>query len=342
MKAVQLINAGTELEDREIAKPIPSNYEVLVKIKAAGICHSDVHYRNGVVPLPSLPRTLGHEIAGVVDSAGPAVTNFRKGDRVCVHYHDFCGECSYCISGNEQFCAKAQMIGKHRDGGYAEYCTVPARSLIHLPDEIPFDHGAVMMCSTATSFHALQKARLQSGESVAVFGCGGLGLSAIQLARALGAGQVYGIDIQQQKLIAAERFGALPINPNEGNPVSRIRELTKNRGVDVALELIGSSMTMQQAVRSLAPMGRAVLVGLSLQNLELNPYTEILGKEAEVIGCSDHLLSELPIVLEFARSGKLDLTQIVTRSIPLSASSINTVFAELSRWESSIRTVIKP
>src|SRR6185436_1836952 len=133
----------------------------------------------------------------------------------CVHYLATCGTCVYCRRGNEQFCRSGAMMGKHRDGGYAEYVVMPTRSLFRLPDEIPFEHGAVLMCAAATSLHALRKARLMRGETVAVFGIGGLGSSAIQLARALGAGEIFAVDIQATKLELAREFGARPINATE-------------------------------------------------------------------------------------------------------------------------------
>ena len=159
------------------------------------------------------------------------------------------------------------MIGKHRDGGYAEFIVVPERSVFRLPDEIPFEQGAILMCSSATSLHALNKARLRPGETVAVFGIGGLGISAVQLARHFGAAEVFAVDINPRKLELAERFGAVPVNASAGNPVEQLRELTRGRGVDVALELVGLPLTMRQAVQSLAILGRAALVGLTQANI---------------------------------------------------------------------------
>ena len=182
MKAIRLIKPGQPVQMQEVPVPQVGPKDVLVRVRAAGICHSDVHYRAGVSPVHPLPLTLGHEVAGTVERVGAEVTTLRVGDRVCLHYLVTCGECVYCTMGNEQFCGLGEMIGKHRDGGYAEFISVPARSAFRLPDEISFECGAIMMCSSATSFHALRKGRLQPGETVAVFGVGGLGISAVQLA----------------------------------------------------------------------------------------------------------------------------------------------------------------
>ncbi len=341
MKAVQLVGIGQPVQMQEVDVPDLSDKDVLVRVKAAGICHSDAHYRAGTSPVV-LPVTLGHEVAGVVEKVGSQVASVQVGDRAGVHYMVTCGECHYCTIGSEQFCVEGQMIGKHRDGGYAEYVVVPARSIVPLPDEIPFEQGAIMMCSSATSFHALHKSRLQAGERVVVFGVGGLGMSAVQLARAFGAMDVYAVDINADKLKLAEKFGAIPVNAMQCDPVAEILRLTEGKGVDVALELIGLPQVSRQAVQSLAVFGRAVLVGLTDQLLEVDPYREVLGKEAEIIGASDHLMSEFPLLFEFVRRGQLDLSEVVTRTIPLDADAINEALDGLDQFGDKVRTVIVP
>jgi propanol-preferring alcohol dehydrogenase len=289
-----------------------------------------------------MPLTLGHEVAGVVEAAGAEVRKFGLGDRVCVHYLVTCGQCDFCQAGTEQFCVTVQMIGKHRDGGYAEFIAVPERSVFHLPDEIPFEQGAILMCSSATSLHALRKARLSPGETVAVFGAGGLGISALQLAKHLGAAEVFAVDLNPRKLALAERFGAIPINASAGNPVEQIREVTGGRGVDVALELIGLPLTMRQAVQSLAVLGRAALVGLTRETFEVAPYAELLNKEAEIIGVSDHLASELPVLLDLVRTGQLDLAHGIIRTVSLGAGAVNAALDNLEKFGDDIRVVITP
>ena len=142
MRAVQLTHIGEALEDAELPVPEIGPSEVLIRVAAAGICHSDVHYRAGISNIDRLPLTLGHEIAGRVEEAGSDVTPVSAGDRVCVHYLVSCGRCDFCGRGLEQFCHEGQMIGKHRDGGYAEFIKVPARNAFVLPDEISFESGA--------------------------------------------------------------------------------------------------------------------------------------------------------------------------------------------------------
>ena len=342
MKAVRLVEIGKPLQMQNVPVPTVSGKDVLVRIKAAGICHSDVHYRAGTSSVGPLPQTLGHEIAGVVEETGPGVTNVTVGDRVCLHYLITCGNCYYCRTDHEQFCVRGKMLGKHCDGGYAEYIAVPARNTVPLPDKVSFEHGAILMCSSATSFHALRKARLRPGETVAVFGAGGLGMSAVQLARAFGALEVYAVDINDARLKLAETFGAVPVNASQSDPVAEIRRLTRGRGVDVTLEVIGLTQTMEQAVQSLAVLGRAVMVGIAARPFEIDSYRELLGKEAEVIGSSDHLLWELPLLIEFVCQGKLDLSKVVTRTVSLDADAINEALDALERFGGKVRTVITP
>lgn len=342
MRAVQIVEIGQPLEEREIAVPHVGEQDVLVRVKAAGICHSDAHYRAGSSPVGPLPVTPGHEVAGVVEETGGRVTSVQIGDRVCLHYLVTCGDCPYCVRGSEQFCVEGAMIGKHRGGGYAEYIAVPARSVVPLPEEIPFDHGAILMCSSATSFHALRKGRLTSGETVVVFGVGGLGMSAIQLADAMGALDIYAVDINDDRLAMSQGLGAVPINASAVDPVATVRDLTQGEGVDVALELVGLAETMRQAVQSLAVFGRAVMVGIASEPLEVDTYTELLGREAEVIGAADHLLQELPLLIEYARRGVLDLSDVITQRVPLQADAVNDVLDQLEQFGGGVRTVIVP
>jgi len=342
VKAVRLVKPGQPLERQDVAVPTPGPRDVLVRVRAAGICHSDAHYRAGVSVAEPLPLTLGHEVAGLVEQVGREIATVQPGDRVCLHYLATCGDCDWCRAGNEQFCRAARMIGKHRDGGFAEFILMPARSVFRLPDEIPFAAGAILMCSSATSFHALRQARMKPGDNVAVFGAGGLGASAIQLARALGASTVLAVDINPRKLELAARLGAVGIDARGPNPADVIREVTGGHGVNVALELVGLPQTMQQAVQSLAIKGRAALVGITQKSFPVSPYFELINKEAEIIGVSDHLASELPELLALARTGELDLTNVVTRSVPLEAAAINEVLDGLEQFGDEVRAVVVP
>ncbi len=330
------------MEAQQVALPTIGPNDVLVRVMAAGICHSDAHYRAGTSPVTPLPMTLGHEVAGVIEAVGDAVTHLKPGDRVCLHYLVTCGHCAHCNAGQEQFCTSGAMIGKHRAGGYAEYITMPARSVFLLPLDIPFEAGAVMMCSSSTALHALRKARLKAGETVAVFGVGGLGMSAVQLAFALGAFAVFAVDINPARLALAQRFGAQPIDAGAEDAAVQVRRCTFGRGVDVAVELIGLPVTMRQAVQSLAIQGRAALAGITQKSFDVTPYHELINREAEIIGVSDHLASEIPLLIALATMGKIDLSQVITRSIPLDADEINAALDNLDGFGEGVRVVIKP
>lgn len=342
MKAVRMAAAGKPLEFQNIPIPPIGDKDILVRVRAAGICHSDAHYRAGRSSMGKLPITLGHEIAGEIEWTGSQVTTLMAGDRVALHYNLTCGDCYYCSTGNEQFCSSVKMLGHHVDGGYAEYVAVPARNAVPLPQEISFEEGATLMCASATSLHALRKGRLKAGETVAVFGVGGLGLSAIQLAKAMGAVEVYAVDIQPDKLELASEYGAIPVDAGRGEAVEEIRRLTRGRGVDVALEMIGLQTTMKQTVESVGVMGRAVIVGISRSPLEVDPYLTLIGHEAEIIGSNDHLLQELPLLVDMARRRILDTSRVVSQVIPLEAMKINQRLDELEHFTSDVRAVIVP
>src|SRR5437773_1646855 len=342
MRAVRLGQIGAPLENAEIEVPEIGLSEVLIRVGAAGICHSDAHYRAGISKIDNLPVTLGHEVAGRVEKIGSDVTNVAAGDRVCVHYLVHCGSCEFCTGGFEQFCGSGQMIGKHRDGGYAEFIKVPGRNAFALPDEISVEVCAIMMCSSATALHALNKARLKPGESVAIFGFGGLGFSALQLARALECGQIYVVEINPAKLASIRKLGAVAIDANAADPVEQIKEATGGKGVDVSVELIGSAETMRQCVLCLAPLGRAALVGLTTESMSIFPYTELINRETEIIGVSDHLATELPALIEFARSGKLRFPPETLHVVDLDAGQVNAALDALQHSIDHVRTVIVP
>ena len=277
-------------------------------------------------PLPGLQPECGQRVRGLVHAAVElGVTQSRVRKR-----------------GHEQFCAKGQMIGKHRDGGYAEFIKVPGRSVFVLPDEIPFEHGAIMMCSSATALHALNKARLRSGDSVAIFGFGGLGFSALQLARGFGCREIYVVDINPAKLASIAAAGGIAIDAIASDPVEQIREATGGKGVDVSIELVGSATTMGQAVRCLGIFGRAALVGLTAEAMSVLPYTEIINKEAEIIGVSDHLATELSSLMQLACSGKLCFPQETLRFVDLDAAQINASLDAVENSADHTRTVIVP
>jgi propanol-preferring alcohol dehydrogenase len=339
-RALRLVAQNQPLVEAELATPELAAGEALVSVQAAGICRSDVHYLQGSPKLPPLPRTLGHEVAGVVEALGPnPPAGIMEGLRVGVHYQTSCGTCRHCLAGNDQFCVSGQMIGNGRDGGYAEKIVIPARNLVAIPDGVAIEHAAVMMCSSATSYHALRKGRLQPGERVAVFGLGGLGQSAVQLALALGASAVYAVDLNPAKVALAAHYGAIPVAGGSGAVAAIVAD---SGGVDVALELVGLAETMRQAVGVLGPQGRAAAVGLTEEPFLIDAYEDLVLREAEIIGVSDHLASDLAPLLDIAARGDLDLSRVVSNQVPLEAGPVNQALDNLAAFGDEVRTVIVP
>jgi threonine dehydrogenase-like Zn-dependent dehydrogenase len=199
-----------------------------------------------------------------------------------------------------------------------------------------------MMCSSTTALHALNKARIKSGESVAIFGFGGLGFSALQLARALDCEEVYIVEINQAKLGSIAALGAVAIDANAGDPADQIRQATGGKGVDISIELIGSATTMRQAVQCLGVFGRAAFVGLTTESLSVFPYPELINKEAEIVGVSDHLASEIPSLMQFVRSGKLRFPSGTIHCVNLDAAQVNATLDAVQNSTDRIRTVIVP
>ena len=332
MRAVRLEQVGRPLVDTVLELPLLGPHDIRVAVEAAGICHSDAHYRSGERTIPGTLVTPGHDIAGRVLEVGEHVSRVGIGDRVALHYLVSCGLCPPCLQGREQFCEPGEMLGFNRDGGYAEVVTVPARNAHLLPSSIPFEVGAIMMCSTSTSLHALRRGRVAPGESVAVFGVGGLGVSAIKLAKVLGAGEVYGIDVSKEKLEVAEGLGAVPVDFRKAHRIE----------VDVALEMVGSADAMKAAVGCLGVGGRAVAVGITSETFPLDSFSDLTVKEAEILGAADHLGSEIDELIAMVDSGVLDLSDVVTGSVPLEADAVNEVLDRLDSFEAGIRTVILP
>jgi propanol-preferring alcohol dehydrogenase len=339
MKALHIVASGRPLEAVELPDPRPGPADVVIRVEAAGICRSDVHYRSGTRPVTSLPVVPGHEVAGTVIEVGSGVTTRSVGDRVALHYLVTCGTCPQCLRGAEQFCQTGQMLGLDRQGGYAELIAVPARNAHMVPPEVSTEAAAVMMCSTATSLHALRRGRVGVGDSVAVLGAGGLGMSAIQLALVLGASTVYAVDIDPTRLETARSLGATPID-GRTDPLKQI--LAATGGVDVALELVGSAPLMRLAVAMLAPSGRAVAVGITDAEFGLDPYRDLIKRETDLLGTADHLSTEIDEVLGFAASGQIDVDRVITGTVGLDGPAVNAAMDNLERFGAGIRTVIRP
>lgn len=307
MKAARFYGAGKPLKIEDIEIPKISDADVLVRVKAAGICHTDLHFLDGTLApwKGSLPLTLGHEIAGEVETVGRKVRKFRQGDRVILINGVSCGRCKYCKIGRENLCVDLDQIGFTLDGGYAEFVGAPGRTLVRLPKEVSFEVGALITCGVATSYHALfDISRLKKGETVLVNGAGGLGLSAIQMAKNAGA-KVIAVDIVDEKLEMAKKLGAdETINARTQDVVESVNKITGSRGVDVALELVGTSSAMNNALNTLGKTGRYAVVGYTKDMLQASPLTLVI-LEAEIKGVVAYTKKDLQTVVNQVRRGKL-------------------------------------
>ncbi len=340
MRAARLTGLRKPLDLVQVPRPRPQWMEVLVKVRATGICSSDLHYQDGKSKVTRLPITLGHEISGEVVELGAGVTELAPGDRVCLFYLVTCGRCMMCTTGRDNFCPEGKMLGKNSDGGFAEYICVPSRNAFKLPESIPFSNGALLTDAVATPFHALNRAGIRTGDSVLIIGIGGLGVHAVQIALIMGAGQVIAADISPHKLTLAKKVGATAVINTQKDDLGRhIAELTEGRGADVAVELIGLPQTIRQAVEHTGPGGRVVIVGICPDEVEINPYHDLLLKERTIMGSADQSRCDIPVIVELAAQGRLNLNYSVTHELPL--AEINRGLEMLRRKEESpVRIVI--
>lgn len=333
------INAPLVVEEVDLAEPGPG--EVLVKVGSTGICHSDLHFIKEEIPC-TLPTVLGHEAAGTVESCGEGVEGFRPGQKVIFLSRPNCGFCFYCLLGHPYLCEGRTMpYGEFMDGttrlskdgnpiyhmalvaSFAEYAVSPAEQLLALPDEIPLPQAAVIGCAVLTGVGAVKNmAEVQIGSSVAVIGCGGVGLNVVQGARLAGAGRIIAVDLLDNKLEYAEKFGATHlVNAAREDSVQRIKDLTEGRGADYTIDAIGLPPTIRQAVDATRPRGTVVIVGAAPMGTDVHLDAFSLALDEKTIkgcflgGASPRL--DLPPLVDLYLAGKLQVDELITRELSL-------------------------
>ncbi len=313
----------------EVPTPSVGKNEVLVKVGGIGVCHSDLHVINGLLIAPNYPITPGHEGAGSVEKLGDGVKDFSKGDKVALFYLSVCGECEYCITGRENLCDKLLNLGYELDGTWAEYVKVPANSLIPLPEGLPLDQAALAGCAVVTPFHAMFEGDVRPGKSVAIIGIGGVGFHGLEWARIFGASPIIAVDINEEKLRRAQAAGAdYTVNARNEDAVQAIRRLTGGRGADVLFEFIGNKITMEQAIKSTKKGGRTVMVGITTSNIEYNAL-DLLNNGQTITVCQNHTREQLKTVLNFMKSGRIDIGKSITaryrlEDAPKAVDALNT------------------
>jgi len=315
-KAARLHKFGEPFKLEDVPKPSAGPNEVVLKVKAAGICHTDIHMMDGMLPLQT-PITLGHEIAGEVEEVGPGAERFRGG-RFVVHFWSPCGSCRYCLEGRGMQCENLMtrpVYGAFADGGYAEYCKVAADRLVAVPENIPWSFAATLGCAGTTSYHAVKTVgRVKLGEEVGVYGAGGVGMYTIQLAKHSGA-RVVALGRNEEKLKMAERLGAdSVVSASTANVSEEVRKVTNGRGVDVMIDFVADDNSLKNSTDSLANGGRYVLAGLTNKRLSIDPVGFQL-RELSLAGTLMGTKNELAATVELAGGGRL--RSVATTGFPL-------------------------
>jgi propanol-preferring alcohol dehydrogenase len=339
MRAARIVEFGAPLEVTDIPEPEIGPDDVLVKVEAEGICRTDWHTWRGewgwIGLEPELPIVPGHEFAGVVVESGRDVTRFAPGDRVTVPFHDGCGLCAWCTAGRSNLCERMKVIGIAYDGGYAEYVRIPNADFnaIAVPEGIDFDTAAALGCRYMTAFHAVvNRGGVRPGDWVAIHGVGGVGLSAVQIASAIGARPV-AVDLDPIKLELARQQGAeVLVDASEGDPARMVRDLTGG-GAQVSLDALGVTQTCRNSILSLRRGGRHVQVGLTTEEEKGKipvPIDIIVSFELEVVGSVGNPRSQFPRLLTMVESGTLNPDQLITRRVRLDQAG--EVLQEMSEY----------
>jgi S-(hydroxymethyl)glutathione dehydrogenase / alcohol dehydrogenase len=343
---------------------LPRAGEVLVQIKACGVCHSDYHLITGATKHP-LPVVPGHEGAGIVEAVGDGVTQIKPGDHVVLNWAPNCGHCFYCLRGKPNLCDT--FVGPIWDGvmldgtprlswngapvyhfsalaAFAEYAVVPQETCVVIRNDVVLSVAALVGCAVTTGVGAaLYSAQVQPGDRVAVFGCGGVGLSVIMGAQLAGAQQIIAIDRVLRKLELATQFGATDvIDASQADVIEQVRDMTAGRGADVTFEAVGTPQLQADCVEAARPGGKAVLVGLSAMGSS-TPLSgaKLVRQEKTVIGSyygSAHTARDFPFMLDLYAAGKLNLDRLISRTYPL--TEINEAFDAMLNGEVARGVVI--
>jgi propanol-preferring alcohol dehydrogenase len=338
MKAAVLHEFKTPLVMEEIARPVPAADEVLLRVEACGVCHSDVHVADGdwaqmarIVKKPLIP---GHEIAGIVAEVGADVKDLRAGDRAGIPWIFWtCGECEFCRQGNENLCAKQKITGVSVDGGYAEFVKAPASHVTKIPDGLSSAQAAPLFCAGVTVHRALKQAKIQPGQRLAIFGVGGLGHLAVQMGRNLGA-EVFAIDVSEQKLEQAKLHGAT--HTFNAAAVDVVKEMRRRGGAHAVLVTSAAKAAYDSAFGCIRPTGILLVVGLPAESIGFSPLS-MAGLEVRIQASAVGTREDLREVLALAAEGKI-ACQVTERPL----SQANEALEQLRRGQVSGRVVLRP
>jgi alcohol dehydrogenase, propanol-preferring len=338
MKAAVLHEFKTPLVIEEVPRPAPASGEVLIAVEACGVCHSDLHVADGdwkqFAGIVKKPLILGHEITGRVVEVGPAVRDLQIADRVGVPWiYWTCGECEFCREGNENLCIRQKITGVTVDGGYAEFVKSPATHALKLPDGIPFAEAAPLFCAGVTVYRALRQVKISAGQRVAIFGIGGLGHMAVQIARAMGA-EVTAIDVSDEKLALAQSLGAASVLNASSTKVAK--EMRAKGGVHVALVTSASNAAYDTAFACLRPTGILLAVGLPANDICFPPIL-MAAAEVRIQAIAVGTREDLRAVVAMAAAG-----QVRCQTVARPLADANAVLEQLRAGQISGRVVLSP
>ncbi len=353
VKAAVLYNFNEPLKVESVRLKPPREDEVVVKVAASGVCHTDLSVIQAKLPMPP-PVVLGHEGAGIVEEVGKAVTNVRPGDHVILSWVENCGKCHYCTSGRDHLCdanIRSAMEGQEavyeKDGvdimrmagvgSFAERTIVRATAAIKIANDVPLDRACLVGCGVMTGVGAaINTVKVRPGDTVAVFGCGGVGLNVIQGALLAGAARIIAVDLMPQKLEMAREFGATDtVNAQDADPVDAVRSLTGGLGVDYAFEVIGAPAVIAQALAAAKRGGTAVVVGVPAMGQDVTvPGLSLPLEEKSLVGSlygSANMRRDMPRLLDLYMQKKLKIDELISRTITL--DQINTAFDAMEKGE---------
>ncbi|MFI9604553.1 zinc-binding dehydrogenase [Streptomyces sp. NPDC052043] len=342
MRAARFSRAGRRLGVEDVPVPRPGPGEVLVRVEACGICLSDVHMIDGSIDCPLEEVTPGHEPAGTIAEVGSDVPYWQSGRRVVIAPGRACGACAHC--GDAQGCLAPQTMGQNWDGAWAEYVVTPFQTLVEVPDGVPIEQAAICADAVATPFSGLvERGGLRPGETVGVWGVGGLGVHAVQIARLAGASLIVAVDTLDAALGRALEAGAdHAVNPEKADVRVEVGRLTGGEGLDLAAELSGVNSALDQAVSCLGRYGRAVMIGMSPDPIRLTENTLLFGYfNHSVLGHDGYTRRHLTQLMRLLASGRLDLSRSVSDVLPLE-EVVRGVERLRTKEGNPLRIVVKP
>jgi NDMA-dependent alcohol dehydrogenase len=351
------LEAPLEIHD-DVDIESPRAHEVKVRMGASGVCHSDLSVQNGTL-MGATPIVLGHEGAGVIEEVGAGVTDLKPGDHVVISWVPQCGECFFCVRGQGELCKAADpalatgglLDGTTRftwngnplfqmaaSGTFSDTTIIPATGAVKIPDDLDLKVAALIGCGVLTGVGAaLNTADIKKGDTVAVVGCGGVGLNVIQGARIAGAEVIIAIDMNETKLQLAKEFGATAtVNASQSDPVSQVMGMTEERGADVAFEVIGLGPTMEQTINMTRRGGQAILVGVPKMDVMLTipAFFGVVLQEKTIKGCwygSSNVQKDVPKLIDLYKKGELKLDELISREISL--DQVNEAFDAMKTGE---------